>query len=160
MSRRRLPDEVKRRRGTLRADRAATVRPEPGAIEAPAWLSPAAQRWHAQLVEQLRALGLEAPAFGPIVALAAATLGEIQELEELLQVAGRCYESSTAHGSVVWKARPEVAQLAQAKARLRQELAELGLTPASLGKVSKPPAPAVAPAFDWGPPLDFKRGRR
>lgn len=49
---------------------------------------------------------------------------------------GRTYETVNSQGGRMIRGRPEVAQRSDAMRRAQSNLAELGLTPASVGKVT------------------------
>ena len=63
---------------------------------------------------------------------------------------GRTYTETTAGGTQLLKARPEVQMASDAARRMRQLLVELGMTPASRGKVERRPAKDPhAPKDPW-----------
>ena len=59
----------------------------------------------------------------------------MEELEKDIAENGRSYTSDTQNG-FIHRQRPEVAMLNEARRHAQSLLAELGLTPASIGKVS------------------------
>ncbi|AWK85039.1 phage terminase small subunit P27 family [Azospirillum thermophilum] len=61
--------------------------------------------------------------------------GEILECQEVIAEVGRTYETRNEAGSVMYRARPEVAMLADADRRFKSYLVEFGLTPAARSKV-------------------------
>ncbi|MFP5513337.1 MAG: phage terminase small subunit P27 family [Alphaproteobacteria bacterium] len=61
--------------------------------------------------------------------------GEILECQEIIADEGRTYETRNEAGSIMYRARPEVAMLADADRRFKSYLVEFGLTPAARSKV-------------------------
>jgi phage terminase small subunit len=88
-------------------------------------------------------LGTASATYSEIIGLAAMTLTEVQELSRILADEGRVITHPRTGNQ---RPHPCVAQLHRARQRLQSVLAELGLTPASIGKATRtPPPPEINP---------------
>jgi P27 family predicted phage terminase small subunit len=75
---------------------------------------------------------------------------DLIEAREALRENGRTHTETTAGGAETLKARPEVAMASDAAKRMRSLLVELGMTPASRGRVERTPrASAKRPEDPW-----------
>jgi len=63
----------------------------------------------------------------------------VVDLEEVIALKGRTYETISTTGGVLVKARPEVAMLADADRRLRNYLTDFGMSPAARVRVHGDP---------------------
>lgn len=141
--RKRLPDNVKDIRDTLRQDRTNPYAPivDPGAPKSPSWLPVEAREYFGVLKERLDGINLSSRTNTEMMALAALRLSEIDALNEIIDKDGPVYKSTKLDkdGEPVTeliKSNPAVSQRSEAMRHLQSLLAEFGLSPASVGKVS------------------------
>lgn len=135
--RKRTPDNLKLIKGTTRKDRTNANAPDPAKElpAAPAFLTDEALEWFDLISERLQRLGLASATFTEVMTILASRLAEMEALEKDIAENGRSYTSDTQNG-FIHRQRPEVAMLNEARRHAQSLLAELGLTPASIGKVS------------------------
>jgi P27 family predicted phage terminase small subunit len=81
-------------------------------------------------------LGTCSASWTEVLAAAAIRQCEVVQLTEVIDEHGYTYETVNTGGSVMVRARPEVAQRSEAHRHLQSLLAELGLTPAARSKVT------------------------
>lgn len=136
--------------GTFRKDRANASAPVAVGTgpRAPAFLPKRAVEWFGVLKARLEPLSLSSETYTERLAILADDLAEIDELCLYLQENGRTYATTTPAGDTMYRPRPEAAMLQDAKKRASSGLAEFGLTPASIGKVSAQKNEKGASAFE------------
>jgi P27 family predicted phage terminase small subunit len=134
------PDHLKAVQGTLRKDRtnenapaAATDAPEP-----PHWMASAALPHFWTFCNRLAAIGLSSSSYTETIAEAATRVAEVEEANASIQREGMTYWTVDTKGNDKLAANPAVSQRSEALRHLQSLLAEMGLTPASIGKVSAP----------------------
>jgi phage terminase small subunit len=154
---------VKKAKGTLRKDRINKNEPKPELIppRSPAFLSPKASEWFGVLTARLQGIGIASVSHTENMMLAAIRLEEIESCDESIRGEGRIIyitEARTYLGQVIYdkdnkpvlnvraRSNPAVAERSEAMRHLQSLLAEFGLSPASMGKVS---TPAAKPANEW-----------
>jgi len=103
---------------------------------APEWLDEASMSYFRQIVAILERQNRASPDHQDTITNAALALGEIYECSVIIADWGRSYETVNGQGGTMVRPRPEVAQRSDAMRRAQSCLSELGLTPASVGKVS------------------------
>lgn len=127
---------VKEAQGTERNTRkiAAPTQAE-GMPVAPGWLSDRAVELFNEIVMRLLEVKLASITYEGVIALLATRLAEIEECEAAIRNHQRFYQTVTPQGAKVWKEHPAV-KLRDVALRHAQSLySELGLTPASIGRV-------------------------
>lgn len=135
--------------GTGRADRQAAVG-EPAPIApmiAPLHLSDLAQLHFASIAAMLEAEKRASPHFAEHVALLALRLEQIQRYQAVLEMEGDTYETFTATGGKMVRARPEAAMLSDAMRQAQSLLGELMLNPAAALRIASGHKPEAG-AFD------------
>lgn len=132
------PTHIKLAKGTARPGRLNPNEPTPAPDEpdASALLAPKARRWYDTLCERLRIEKRLTSSHEEVIATAANRCAEIVACHEILGEEGMHYESTSDRGTVMKRAHPMVGQLNEAQRHLQSLLAELGLTPTSMPKVS------------------------
>jgi len=136
--RKRKPQDLKVIHGTARPDRdnpSAPARSE-GSPVAPDWLDEIGLAYFNQIVQVLDEQQRASPHDQHTILNAALAMGEVHECSIMITDHGRTYETTNSQGGRMIRPRPEVAQRSDAMRRATSCLAELGLTPASVGKVS------------------------
>jgi len=158
--RKRTPDATKKIIGTIRPDRVNpnAPTPDPDAPRAPEWLPRRAVEIFAALATRLDLQQLASKSHTEMLALAAMRLHEVEKFTEVLEREGYTYASKTTttktastkkggkstpkrETKTMMRARPEVALRSEAARHAQSLLAEFGLSPATLGKVSRQPNP-------------------
>lgn len=136
--RKRKPDHLHVVHGTARPDRHNPDGPKAseGTPVAPDWLNDVALAYFSRIVAILDGQNRASPDDEHTILNAAVALSEVHECSIMIDDYGRTYETKNSQGGLMIRARPEVAQRADAMRRAQSNLAELGLTPASVGKVS------------------------
>jgi len=142
MPRRPVPQELKKKRGTARKDRAPEnpVTPAKGRPKknTPSFLRAKGKLMYERTVGHLHSMGLLSTVDDTALELLALAYQEWYTAELRLQKEGRIYETYAANGAKVLKPHPAAAQSADAWRRIRMMLIEFGLTPASRSKLEKP----------------------
>lgn len=153
--RRRKAPELKKLAGTLRKDRetgpaAAVPVPAgtgPGPMIAPMHLSDLAQLVFADLASMLEQEMRASPHYAQHVALLAQRLEQVQRFQAVLETEGDTYETRTATGGRMIRARPEVAMLSDAMRQAQSLIGELMLNPSAALRIASGHKPAAG-AFD------------
>lgn len=140
----RKPRQLKVMRGTLRKDREPRepVEPRKGRAEAEAWLSPGERAAFDELAEQAERCGTPTASFPHVLTAAAIVWDQLRRDCETIGTEGMTYESKTTSGARKLVLRPEVYNRASTLKLLRGYLTELGLTPASIGRLDLAAMPA------------------
>jgi phage terminase small subunit len=154
--RKRKAPELKRLAGTLRKDRD----PVPAGLPAPVPagngdrtddLPDAPVGSRAADLQRLAALlekqGRAAPEYAQHVALVALRLEQVQRYQAVIEVEGDTYETRTASGGRMVRARPEVALLSDAMRQAQSLIGELMLNPSAALRIASGHKP-TAGAFD------------
>ena len=136
--RKRKPDHLKVVSGTAQPCRMNPDAPNrsQGTPVAPDWLDELALTYFNQLVQVLDEQQRASPHDQHTILNAALAMGEVHECSIMIADCGRTYETENSQGGRMIRPRPEVSQRSDAMRRATSCLAELGLTPASVGKVS------------------------
>ena len=135
---------MKKLRGTLRKDREpkALVTIEGGAapapMVAPVPLTPRALEHFDAIAGLLAAEGRAHANFAYTVALLAQRIDQAEQLQAVLAEEGPTYETTTASGDLMHRARPEVAMLADALRHQQSLLSELMLSPSAHQRIARP----------------------
>jgi P27 family predicted phage terminase small subunit len=132
------PAKLKLVKGTARVDRINPAAPEPvkDGLCIPDTLPESAHEHFRTLHERLKGLGLNSASFTEVVAMAAFRMAEIDHCNSvILDHGAHTYETHTIQGGRMVRSFPEVAMRSEAMRHLHSLLAELGLTPAAIGKV-------------------------
>jgi P27 family predicted phage terminase small subunit len=135
----RSPRSLKLLRGTLRKDRepALPATPLPGKARPPKWLPPAERAAFWQLVTETERTGTPTRSFPHVLTGATLAWVQLERCTKVLAENGESYETTTTTGALKIMARPEV-QLRNTVLRvLKGYLAELGLTPAAIGRIDR-----------------------
>ena len=132
------PTVLKALGGTLQPSRTNAHEPTPAVFlpTPPAWLSDKARQYWGEVGAVLLDMKLCTVADGPALQLLTETLAEWAEARQAVHRKGLTYETTTATGDLMCRPNPEVTIAADAMRRALRMLSELGLTPASRGKVS------------------------
>jgi P27 family predicted phage terminase small subunit len=135
---RRKPRELKQLAGTLRKCRDNPGEPlrSAGTPAAPDWLDELSAAYFRQIVLAMNAQHRASPDDALAITLAALALGEVHECSIMIADHGRTYETTNSQGGRMIRPRPEVSQRSDAQRRAQAALGQLGLTPASVGRVS------------------------
>lgn len=138
--RKRKPDHLKIVAGTAQPSRMNPNAPQPSAAlpEPSEWLSPRAAEWFRRTVAILDGMGIASADHVDMLSLAATRYDEVLDCTAVIEDLGRTYFAVNMMGQKVPKARPEVAMRNDAMRHLQSLLAEFGLSPSSVGKVSAP----------------------
>lgn len=136
-----IPDEIKKARGTLRADRTNANKPKPiaGKPKVPATLGRVGKKYWEYLVGVLHQMNMLTRSDETAIELTAKTYEEWHEAQLTLKREGQYFETINTQGAKVLKVHPAWQVQADASRRLRMMLQEFGLTPSSRGKVSANP---------------------
>lgn len=150
--RKRIPDHLKVVKGTAQPCRMNPNAPAPSADlpEPPEWLSERAAEWFRQTVAILDGMGIASADHRDMLSLAASRYDEILDCTAVIEDLGRTYTVVMVSGSISFKARPEVAMRNESMRHLQSLLAEFGLSPASVSKVSAPPGERENPFAEFG----------
>ena len=135
-----VPAQLKRLRGTVRADRnKARLEVRTGIIRAPAGTAPEVRKAFRELVRQLEPAGVLRPADVPLlIQLATALVFERQAAAQLLtEGCTRADDRGRMAKNPAWQVWREAAQT------VRQLSAEFGLSPAAREKIGAPSGPAM-----------------
>ena len=140
--RRPAPQELKKKRGTARKDRApenpVTVTKAKPKKTTPSFLKAKGKMMYERSVGHLHSMGLLSTVDDTSLELLAMAYQEWYSAELKLMKEGRIYEPFASNGAKVLKPHPAAAQSADAWRRIRMMLIEFGLTPASRSKLEKP----------------------
>jgi len=154
--RKRKAPELKALAGTLRKDRELVPATPPAPVPAgdgqqpmiaPLHLSDLAQLMFGELARLLEEQGRSAPEYAQHVALLAQRLEQIQRFQAVLETEGDTYETLTAAGGRMIRARPEVAMLSDAMRQAQSLIGELMLNPSAALRIASGHKP-MAGAFD------------
>lgn len=134
----RKPDHLKVVAGTARPDRMNPAAPalNQGMPTAPPWLSDRASEIFAGIAEIIDGMGIASPDHVAMLAMLASRLEEIEITTAIVEDLGRTYTTVNQSGGLMHRSRPEVGQRNEAMRHAQSLLAEFGLSPAALGKVS------------------------
>lgn len=150
--RKQIPDNMKVVKGTFRNSRSNPDKPESDAagLLAPAWLPAECLEHFRTVKDRISVYNLDSASWTEAAALIALRLHEIETCNEIIAQEGRTYRSETASEKpiingegkpvfpvkVMIKGHPAVSQRNEAMRHLQSLLAEFGLTPAAISKVS------------------------
>lgn len=150
----RKPDHLKLVSGTAQPCRMNPNAPDPAKTEPepPAILSDRAQEIFRSLTGICRGMGMASSDHTAMQMVLAMRLEEIEILYDLINdpSIGRVYVTTNTMGDKSFKSRPEVAQLNSAMRHAQSLLAEFGLSPAAIGRVSRAPEKADDPFAQFG----------
>lgn len=147
MARPRKDPAVKALRGTLRKDREpkAVAAAVAGPMVSPVPLLERALEHFDRIAGLLATEGRASPQFADTVALLAQRLHQVERWQKVLADKGDTYQTVSQSGSVMHRARPEVAMLSDALRAIQSLLSELMLSPTAALRVTKPEKPAGNP---------------
>lgn len=148
--RKRKPTAQKKLEGTMRPDRANPNEPAPAPVrpQSPEALSGSERAYFDLIVARLAAEKRASSSHTETIALLAQRFVEIDDTTLIIQRDGRIYESVNEDtGTVMIRAHPACALKSEAMRHAQSLLSELGLTPASLSKVSAIPTAPAGNAF-------------
>ena len=111
-------------------------KPRKGIPPCPGHLSLRAKAAWKRLGPELEAMGVLTVADGMALELLVSAYAEYRDAQDLVDREGKTYETVSQSGSVMVRARPEVAMASDAWRRMRAMLAEFGLTPSSRSRVN------------------------
>lgn len=139
----RKPDHLKVVSGTAQKCRMNPNAPTPSkaAPEPPALLSDRAQEIFRDITAICYGMGMSSTDHTAMQMVLAMRLEEVEILYDLINdpSIGRVYVTTNMMGDKSFKSRPEVAQMNAAMRHAQSLLAEFGLSPAAVGKVSRAP---------------------
>lgn len=138
-------------RGTFqphRHDKKNEVKIEPGRPAPPDYMSDKGKECFNQLADEVEAMGILTVADKFILELAANTMEEHFILTEFIKKNGRTYTNETMAGAVIYKQWPQIQQLQDCSKRFFAILKDMGLTPASKGKMNIEAKPMGEDPFD------------
>lgn len=147
MARPRKDPAVKTLRGTLRKDREPKALAPiaaggiAGPMVAPVPLTPRALEHFDAIASLLAREGRASPQFGYTVALLSQRLDQAEQLQATIADEGSTYDTESASGSIMHRARPEVAMLADALRHQQALLSELMLSPTAAQRIARPDKP-------------------
>jgi P27 family predicted phage terminase small subunit len=143
----RKPTHLKIVSGTLRKHRENDAEPVAagGWPETPGWLSGGAAAIFVDTCGRMAALGTLSPEWTDAIADYASCIDESRQATAVIEDLGATYSMETKSGSIMFRARPEVAMRADAMRRAQSLRAELGLGPASKARVNAKPPTEVNP---------------
>lgn len=149
--RKRKPDHLKIVAGTAQPSRMNPHAPKPSkALPAPPeWLSERAAEWFIRTLAILDGMGIASADHVDMLALAATRYDEVLDCTGIIEDLGRTYVVTMISGSKSFKARPEVSMRNEAMRHLQSLLAEFGLSPSAVGKVSAPPGERENPFAEF-----------
>ena len=140
--RRPAPQELKKKRGTARKDRApenpVTVTKAAPKKTTPSFLKAKGKMMYERSVGHLHSMGLLSTVDDTSLELLAMAYQEWYSAELKLMKEGRIYETFASNGAKVLKPHPAAAQSSDAWRRIRMMLIEFGLAPASRSKLERP----------------------
>lgn len=147
--RKRTAPELKVVTGTFRKDRDAKVNEDVplGPMVAPVHLSDISRDLFCSISTILEQQKRASPHYSEHVALLAQRLEQIKRWQSVLEVEGDTYETMTAAGGRMVRARPEVAMLADAFRHAQSLIADLMLNPAAALRLASGHKPEDSP-FD------------
>lgn len=124
--------------GTYREDRDAKSNQDVplGPMVAPLHLSDTARNNFASIATMLEEQKRSSPHYSEHVALLAQRLEQIQRWQSVLEIEGDCYETTTATGDRMVRARPEVKMLSDAMRHAQSLIADLMLNPAAALRIA------------------------
>lgn len=148
--RKRKSPELKALTGTTRTDRELAVGDEApvGPMIVPLHLSDLAQLQFKSIAMMLEQQNRSSPHFAEHVAILAQRLEQIQRWQAVLEVEGDTYETVTATGGLMVRARPEVKFLSDAMRHAQSLLSDLMLNPAAALRIATGGSNAEAGDFD------------
>ncbi len=152
MGRPRKPDHLKLVSGTAQPSRMNPDAPVPSAAlpDPPDWLSERAAEWFRKTLGILSGMGIASADHVDMLSLAASRYDEVLDCQAVIEDLGRTYTVTMISGSISFKARPEVSMKNEAMRHLQSLLAEFGLSPSAVGKVSAPPGDRGNPFAEFG----------
>ena len=109
----------------------------PTAMTAPLHLSDLAQLMFGEIANMLAEGQRAHPHWAQHVALLAQRLEQVQRWQAVLESVGDTYETETASGSVMIRARPEVAMLSDAMRHAQSLMGELMLNPSAALRIAE-----------------------
>jgi phage terminase small subunit len=151
--RKRKAPELKKLAGTSRKDRDLVPTPPApvpvgtAAMIVPMHLSDLAQLIFGELAGLLEKQGRAAPEYAQCVALLAQRLEQIQRFQAVIETEGDTYETRTASGGRMVRARPEIAMLSDALRHAQSLIGELMLNPSAALRIASGHKPQAG-AFD------------
>jgi len=143
----RLPTEIKKQRGTLRADRTNPNEPQlPSMIPPPpTWLNEQGQKAFVELSMLLHDMSVLTQADSMALELLCDAYSEYKLAKEVVNTLGATQDVVSREGHVKSIMRPEVQIANQSFVRVFQMLKEFGLTPSSRAKVNAIEGYAMTP---------------
>ncbi len=134
--RKKTPTKVLQIRGTHRKSRHKEVTPADDTLMVPPGYLPAraAEIFH-EIYEKINAVGYADASHSAMLGLLALTLHEIEQLTDTLKDS-LSYKITNSAGDILWKARPEQRQRAEAIKRAQSLLSEFCLSAGSAGKIN------------------------
>lgn len=148
--RKRKAPELKALAGTLRKDRDPAPLPAiagDGPMICPMHLSDLAQLIFKDIAGELERQGRAGPEYSQHAALLAQRLEQVQRFQAVLETEGDTYETTTATGGRMIRARPEVAMLSDAMRQAQSLIGELMLNPSAALRIASGHKPQAG-AFD------------
>lgn len=106
------------------------------AMIAPLHLSDLGQLMFAEIANMLAEANRANPHYAQHIALLAQRLEQIQRWQAVLEVEGDTYETTTATGGLMIRARPEVAMLSDAMRQTQSLIGELMLNPSAALRIA------------------------
>lgn len=134
----RIPTEIKKQRGTLRADRVNPNEPKltPSKPPIPSWLSDDGKGAFVELSNLLFDMSVLTEADTLSLTLLCDAYSEYKKAKEIINELGATMQVTSREGNTKSVVRPEVQIANQSFVRVFQLLKEFGLTPSSRAKVN------------------------
>lgn len=135
--RKQKPKHLKLVTGTFRKHREKnSIKPDVGLPMPPAYFTDLQKQIFVRLVEELDKLNLASRSWSEVITQCAIRIAGYQQHQEFLNANSYTYETTNTMGDKVPKARPEVAMRNEDLRHAQSLLAELGLSPTAIGKVT------------------------
>lgn len=135
--RKKKPKHLKLVTGTFRKHREKnSIAPDLSLPSAPEYFTELQKQIFGRLVDELNKLNLASRSWSEVITQCAIRIAGYQKHQEFLNLNDYTYETTNTMGDKVPKARPEVAMRNEDLRHAQSLLAELGLSPTAIGKVT------------------------
>ena len=149
LTKRVIPMEIKKAKGTYRKDRDTNPPPaSKGKPNPPGWLNPDAKKKFRLITKRLDELGMASSSYTEMIAMLASRLEEVERLSKYLDAEGMSFNGVTRDGSDYFKPRPEVLMRDQAMKHAHKLLVEFGLSSSAIQRVGTPKTNKKKSNFD------------
>lgn len=134
----RLPDEVKKARGTFNSTRENKRKPQPATTipRPPTWLTERQRQIFGSLTGTLTRMRIVSADDAHTIALLAKRLDEIEVYSKYVEEHGPTYNTYNQAGGLMIRVRPETTLLDKAMIQAHKLLRDFGMSPSSVNNVS------------------------